>query len=803
MQLFNVSFDQAPYTYTEEHLREIAFPLGGLGAGCVSLDGRGGLRDWEIFNRPNKGSILETTFPAIWIQEEGKSPLARRLLGPRVKDWMGENRSFWSYGHGRFFEQMDGLPGCESVEFKGTFPVARISFELSESPLEIELAAFSPFIPLDTRSSSFPVACLVYRIRNRSCNPVNATLSWSMMNPIGATDSEPGSVEHRALNEFFESESCQGILFTNARYGREHHLHGTAALSTSWENVAVLPQWIRSEWFDAVQSFWNEFRETGQFGEVKAATQGTRCSGSLGAMVSLAPGEEAEIPFLFSWVLPVAHKYWGGNNETQSPPWKPWYATQWQSAQDVASEFFDRFDELCSRTLAFEDALFNSTLPSEVIESVSATASILHSPTVTRLEDGTFWAWEGCSAQEGCCPGSCTHVWNYALTQAYLFPEMQWSLRRTDFQNSFNCGPEGKRGAMNFRVMLPIGQEAPLWHAASDGQLGGVIQLYRDWRLSGDDESLKELWPKAKLALEYAWVLWDRDRDGLVDGDMHNTYDINFQGPNPLTQFFYMGALRAGEEMAAYLGDEHSSRVYHNLLEMAKEKVTSHLWNGEFFEQLEEFLGRDAPKYQHGKGCLTDQLFGQLATSIAGLGRLVDSELIGKALKSIFQYNFRSPLRGHENLQRVYAVEDESGLLLCSWPNGGRPFYPFVYSDEVWTGIEYQVATHLILEGFVDEALQIVRAVRARYNGIRRNPYNEVECGSHYARALASYGLLIAMSGFNYDALDRRAEVGSPAAQSDGLQSFFCVPSGWGVFRTQDGRTTFDLVEGTLFPRGH
>ncbi|MCC7230549.1 MAG: hypothetical protein IT203_09145, partial [Fimbriimonadaceae bacterium] len=735
---------------------------------------------------------FEHTFPALWVKPEGSESQALTVQGPRVRDWTGEGSGFWSYGQGQFFKQMDGLPGFEEVEFSGTFPLARVRFRKKGFPLEVELCAFNPLIPLDERSSGFPGACLTYRLKNTTDVPVDLSLGWTMMNPIG--DSRPETTEDpdRCRNEYIDGRHLRGIRFSNERFGATDPSRGTAAITTTWSTVECLPQWPKGAWFDAVQSFWNEFRETGKVGGAGEPSP-HRAAGSLCATTRLAPGAEVDIPFFISWVFPVATKYWGGEDEHRGSTWKPFYATQWETAWDAASEFFERYDELCRRTQAFETALFTSTLPPEVIQSISATASILHSPTVIQLEDGTFWAWEGCSPQEGCCSGTCSHVWNYALTQAFLFPAMQRSMRNADYRNNFNCGPLGKEGAMNFRLPLPLASESKLWHAASDGQLGGIVQLYRDWRLSGDEAMLRELWPSAKRALEYAWVQWDRDRDGLVDGDQHNTYDINFQGPNPLTQFFYLAALKAGEAISRYLGDIESANKYQALLESGQQLTEARLWNGEFFIQESANTESDAPKYQHGHGCLSDQIFGQVSARVAGLGDLVDPKLIETALDAIYKYNFRNPLGNHENLQRVFAVADEPGLILCSWPNGGRPVFPFVYSDEVWTGIEYQVATHLAFEGRVAESLEIVKGIRKRYDGTRRNPWNEFECGSHYARALAAYGLALAFPGFDYDAVERRAAVAKEG------RYFFSTPHGWGVAVNEGGQCRFEITEGRLF----
>jgi uncharacterized protein (DUF608 family) len=380
------------------------------------------------------------------------------------------------------------------------------------------------------------------------------------------------------------------------------------------------------------------------------------------------------------------------------------------------------------------------------------------------------------------------------LAHAFLFPEIQRSFLDTAFHHTFNCGPQGKDGAMNFRVAIPVGTESPLWHAASDGQLGQIVQIYRDWRFTGDDGWLKSIYPFAKKALGYAWVQWDRDRDGLVEGDMHNTYDINFCTPNPLTQFFYLAALRAMKRLATHQGDIAFAEECGRLELNGAHLTTELLFTGSFFRQTGDFTDPSTPRHQHGAGCLSDQLFGQLSATVAGLGDLVGREFIETALLSIYRHNFRAPLGDHENLQRMYAAPDEDGLILCSWPDGEVPFYPFVYSDEVWTGIEYQVASHLAFLGHFEECENIVKGIRRRHDGVRRNPWNEFECGSHYARALASYGMLLTYTGVRYDAGDA-----SLSFRKEPFKGFWSTPTAWGTAtRTDSGELLVDVLEGSL-----
>jgi hypothetical protein len=194
-------------------------------------------------------------------------------------------------------------------------------------------------------------------------------------------------------------------------------------------------------------------------------------------------------------------------------------------------------------------------------------------------------------------------------------------------------------------------------------------------------------------------------------------------------------------------------------------------------------------------------LLGQWFAEVVGLGHLLPAAHVREALRSIYRHNFKTDFFDVPNTQRIFAINDEKGLILCTWPNGNRPPLPFVYSDEVWTGIEYQVAAHLIYEGLVSEGLAITKAVRDRYDGQRRNPWNEVECGNHYARALSSWSLLTALSGFRYSAPDATLAF-APRVSASNFACFFSTGTGWGTYRQklgrQDAAATVELRQGAL-----
>lgn len=150
----------------------------------------------------------------------------------------------------------------------------------------------------------------------------------------------------------------------------------------------------------------------------------------------------------------------------------------------------------------------------------------------------------------------------------------------------------------------------------------------------------------------------------------------------------------------------------------------------------------------------------------------------------------------HFNPQRpVYACGKDGGLLLCTWPKGGMLSLPFVYSNEVWTGIEYQVASHLMMKGEVEKGLDIVRECRERYDGRVRNPFNEIECGHWYARAMASYGMLQGLTGVRYDAVDKTMYINSKIGD---FKSFISTDTGFGTIEWKAGKPVLNVVYGNI-----
>jgi uncharacterized protein (DUF608 family) len=753
---------------------QVAFPIGGIGTGTVSIGGRGDLRDWEIFNHPGKGKLLPMTFFAIWAQREEDRPVTKVLEGPIQPPYTGS--------HGFDRRMVPGLPRLRDALFHGEYPFAWVHFDDPDLPVKVSMEAFNPFIPLNDRDSGIPVAIIRYHVENISDKPVRISIIGSLMNAIGYNGhgqiGGPGGGWFGGnLNSFRRDGRLVGLMMTSSKYPEDDPAFGSMALTSWWEDETThTPRWSRAGWFDELQQFWDDFTEDGRLEPLpeEPSPEGRTDVGSFGLLKTLLPGESAPLTFAISWYFPVRVNEWNREEAVRGKPLRNFYATIFQDAWHVAKYTFENLERLESETRKFHRALFESTLPPYVLDAVSSQASIIRTNTCFRTDDGKFHAFEGCSEEVGCCPMNCTHVWNYEQALAYLFPQLERTMRETDFL--FNTDKEGH---MAFRTLVPLGLARWGFKPAADGQMGCIMKLYREWQLSGDDEFLRKLWPAAKRALEFAWKGWDADRDGMMEGEQHNTYDIEFYGPNPMMGTLYLGALLAGAKMAEAMGEKEKAKEYLNLFEKGRRKLDDLLWNGEYYVQKhEEVMTR---KYQFGEGCLSDQMLGQWFAHVVGLGYLLPPERVKSAISSVYRYNFKEDLFNHSNCQRTYALQDEKGLLLCSWPHGGRPPFPFPYSDEVWTGIEYQVAAHLIYEGMLLEGLSIVKAVRDRYDGERRNPWNEIECGDHYARAMSSWSMLLALSGYTYSA-PQKAICFAPRFRPHNFRSIWTTGSGWGVF---------------------
>jgi uncharacterized protein (DUF608 family) len=814
-----------PIPHTAERA---AFLLGGIGTGNVSLGARGELRDWEFENLPDKGRRNPRSFFAIHAAPQGGDVVTRVL---EARDTGRRD-----YDAGYSFDDLAGLPRLAGATMHGEYPVVDIDFTDDVLPVQVSLHAFTPLVPLDADESGIPAAVLRYRVTNPGTVPVAVTVAGSITHTAGRGTpgpEAPWGIRGMQTVRRRDEDGMRGLDF-GIDLPADDPGYGTLSLTTTDDSVTVKPQWVTSYWPDGARMFWSDFtddglldpeprltledRPRGLFAEQDADPDAPPLTeeemlaklprlrtGSLGIVHTLAPGETRDFEFVLSWSFPNRIRGWRGHIVFDDPHAEETvlnhYATLWPDAWSAAAHLHAELPALEAATDAFVEALYGGTLDPVLVDAAGAniaalrstTCFVVESPTPELGEGPVFAAWEGSFDHGGSCEGTCTHVWSYAQTAAWLFPSLERSARRAEFLLETDAD-----GAQKFRGNRIFGSPSWFMGPAVDGQLGTFLRLHREWRFSGDDDFLRELWPAAVRSLDYAAREWDRDGDGLLDGELHNTYDIEFHGIDPLANGMHLAALRAGARMAAHLGEADRAAEWSSRADHVAAAIDSTLWNGEYYRQVID--DTDAHRYQYGDGVLSDQLLGQFHAYLNGLGPLLPADHVVSALAAIVRHNHRDDLTAHESTQRVYALNDEGGLLLASWPDGGRPAIPFVYSDEVWTGIEHQVATSLLFAGRVDDALKIERALRARYDGVHRNPWNEIECGNHYARSLASWALLIAASGAQWDAPTRTLSFDPVGpSTSSGPQSFlFTTGTGWGRVEIDGDTITLHLLGGAL-----
>ena len=800
-------------TYKERNLDKIAFPLGGMGAGMICIEGSACISHVSVRNRM---AFFNEPYCYAALCVKGRDNIAKVLEGP-VPSW----KIFGPERTGRGADRSNyGLPRFDSAVFLARFPFAHIDLKDSAIPLKTRLTGWSPFIPGDADASSLPVAALEYTFFNPEKRKIDAVFSYHAKNFMKL------DADQHFRHE--EGNSIQGISngFVLRQNGTEEHPEheGCFAIFTDNGNAVVDHCWFKGGWWDPATITWRNVQQAILMDN--PPQEGASPGASLYIPFELEPSEEITIRVLFAWYVPdteISHgKQYDSPAEGACCPttcYKPWYAGAFSSINDVVQHWKENCADLRRKTKRFTDTFYNTDIPPEVVEAVAANLTILKSPTVLRQVDGKLWCYEGCNDNSGCCYGSCTHVWNYAQALPHLFPDLERSLRYTEYHESQN-----DEGHQKFRSNLPIRAVLPAehkWHAAADGQLGGIMKVHREWRISGDDDWLREMWPYVRKSLDYCIATWDPREKGVLEEPHHNTYDIEYWGPDGHCSSFYLGALSGVVAMGNFLGEDVSR--FEMLLKRGAAYYETELFNGEYFYQKVQTSGLGAaldtideassgtgynetiktinaqgPKYQYGTGCLSDGVLGFWMARMCGIDTdIVDRSKIQSHLKSVHRYNLKHDLSDHVNTQRPsYAVGHEGGLLLCTWPQGGEPLLPFVYSNEVWTGIEYQVASHLMLEGFVDEGLQIVRTCRKRYDGKVRNPYNEYECGHWYARAMSSYGLIQGLTGVRYDAVTKTLYIDS--RMGDHFRSFLSTAKGFGNVGLDHGTPFIEISYGII-----
>ena len=586
-------------SYDREHLDRIAMPIGGIGTGTVSLGGRGDLRDWELMNRPAKGFIPYWPFIrgsqprvgpffALYAKTTSGETVTRVLEGPLPLDVYEGQMGATVPNH--------GLPRFRNCRFAAAYPLGQVCLDDPAVPLDARIEAYNPMVPGDAEASGLPLAVMRFDLTNPTAEPVEAAVCGSLPNFIGLdSDGDAGDNPKRAKGRrirFRRGKAIQGLYFDAPGVDSRLESWGTMGLATTErKGVSYRTSWIEAHWSRPLLDFWDDFSEDGRLDPRRAADL-AEPMGSLAVSLRVPARSARAVTFLITWHFPNRFA-WAPRPETNScgesrnsgcagPVGDKgvgnWYCTRFKDAWDAAAGIAPRLSTLERTTVGFVKAFCGSDLPEAVKEAALFNISTLRTETCFRAREGQFFAWEGCLDEAGCCAGSCTHVWNYEHATSHLYGDLSRSMRNTEFLHATD-----EEGKMAFRVNLPLPERQSDGRAAADGQMGCLLKLYRDWQLCGDDDFLQTLWPHARRALEFCWVQggWDADSDGVMEGCKHNTMDVEYFGPNPQMTGWYLGALRAVEEMARYLGEDTFADRCRSLFERGSKWMDEFLFNGE------------------------------------------------------------------------------------------------------------------------------------------------------------------------------------------------------------------------------
>ncbi len=765
--LRNAAADAAIQSSDKAELSRIGMTIGGIGCGTVYLSGDGQLYVWDIFNRPHEGVVAQTApIPKGMEPLGGHKPIARErdgsnyIIPPTPQNFPNPFRQ-------EFILQIDSDPksrplrneGWKEISFTGKWPLGVVDYSDPDCPLKVRLEAWTPFIPLETQDSSLPVTVMEYTLTNTSQQQANGKLTGIWENPV-------------------------------LIHSRKQQAQAVTSFVVSTEKHTLLGHSPEKE---------DEPLPLGDWGSASLAVIGkadaTPAKDGLIRPFQLQAGESVTITFILAWHFP--HNATVKALGTQ----KPFYATRFKNSQEVILQgILKRFTALRQSTMTWVKTWNDSTLPQWLLDRSILTTNTLQTTTChifagKDYPEGRFWAWEGI----GCCPGTCGHVWHYAQGVARLFPSLERNLREiTDYGIAFQ--PSGE---VHFRAESSK-------QTAIDSQTGTILRTWREHLITNDHKFLQGVWPEAKKALEWLIAFDKQDADGLdglLDGEQHNTLDAEWYGKVHCLCSLYLAALKAGEAMAQVMNDDVFAKLCADVHQLGAQKIST-LFNGEFYIQQEDPTKLN--KIGVGSGCYIDQVIGQWWAHQVGLGRIYDANEIRKALDSLWKYNFVPHIgRFREGFTRgrFYALGNEAGLVMCTWPKGGlrddfKKHWQYGYFNECMTGFEWQVAAHLIQEGdpiedtdaapeMLDEAttlkthtlrgLAISRAIHDRYHASKRNPYNEIECSDHYARANASYSVFLALCGFHYDG--PKGIIGfAPKLNPSSFKAAFTAAAGWGSF---------------------
>ncbi|MDQ8183491.1 GH116 family glycosyl-hydrolase [Pelagicoccus sp. SDUM812005] len=757
---------------TGDDLEFIGMPICGIATGQVYLGGDGRLWYWNLDGQPDD----------VW-KEMGAGHKYMKPIKPYSPMDQGFALQVGS-GKERTVRSLDS-DGFRDIVFTNEYPMGNVSYADEDCPVKVQLEAYTPFVPLNRDDSSHPVTVMRYTIENTSKETQEATIAGWIENFSNYRTGKDNSNGVR-LSQYRELDGLSVVeCWTEPRHDDSSGDTVPFDHATDFGAIALgLLGDAKPDFVDTTRShagatdLFEAPKPNRKAMTVQERPFSERAFASVGKTVRLKPGERKTIAFTLSWRFPNA-RYVEGFGKTVWSRDVNYYSTQWPTASDSAGAVAVREKELREETRSWVDTWYDSTLPYWLLERALIPVNCMQTQVAARLalQNNRYGLDEGVT----CCEGNCTHVWHYAQGLARLFPVIERECRD---QVDFGLCLKEDSGAMNFRASKSAFKEAP------DGQCGSILRVLRESQMTTDLEFLKSLWSRTKLSMDYVIKTWDQDEDGMMAGAQHNTLDGNWFGQVHWLINMYHAALKASAQMARQMDEPKVAERYESIVAKGAAGMIDQLWNEEFgyFVHIPEL----EPKKTRGSttGCHIDQVLGEFWLKNLGLDPVMPRDKVRRTLKSLWTYNFSPDVGEFRKLRpkgRWYAAEGDAGLVMCTWPfgreNAGKTNFHRYY-NECMSGFEWQVAALMIWEDMLEEGLAIGKAINDRYQPGKRNPYNEVECSDHYARAMASYSAFMALCGYRYDGPAGKLGFG-PRMQQEDFRAAFTTAEGWGQFTQQ------------------
>jgi len=803
-----------PYGILSLHginLRAAAMPIGGIGTGSIAMGADGFLKQWQITNSIRHLSFVPNSFFGIWVKnlEKSEIPSITRALvcsnfrkDPSFDPPKSTNDHIIGAGAK---DMLKYLPTVEDIQYDGEYPISFLRFIDKNLPIEISLTVYNPFIPLDSKNSGLPLIVFDFRIQNPTENSHEVSLISNFLNFIGWNGInvfKGCSYKHFGgnINSLKRIGDWHAIQMNSETILKKDPRWGDVTFAINTSDPMVSLQW------DDLETFWADFSKQGNLPPTKSSETssiGKTWVGSLGSKVILAPGECQNIKFVLAWNFPNRVVDWYAQQKNlfddHTEFWIGNHYNEWfKNSISVIKYFQQNIKYLIEKTKKYHNIFFSTTLAPDVLTSISAPLSSIRAPTCFWTREGEFHGFEGCHGAPtwrrdgGCCPLDSTIVWYFVFSLAHLFPTLERSMLETDFRL------QQESGLLHHRKVipdyLPQIQYGDLMPPGLDGMLGIILKIYRYYLITADREFLDSTWSLIEQLMNYIFREKDKEMKGIIESDQPNTYDCfncTLGGINTFIGSLYLTTLLVGEKISKILDKPIWEKKFKQAFLSGRKILDETCWNGDYY--IQKYDEKKYHNHQYGNGCHSDQLNGQWWAFELGLGYILPKEHVIKAVESIVKYNFKESLEGIQQ-GREFASAFDSGLLNCTWPNNDPPNQPLIYYNEVWTGVEYEVAALCLYTGNIENALKILQAIRKRYDGTRRNPWNEIECGDHYIRAMSSWTILHAFTGFRYNRELFQFHLG-PQIHSDNFTTFFVTGNAWGQVsqKIEEGKLSFIL----------